>query len=393
LFHHTRRFNRHTEIILTFSAKLIGSSASTKAILAALLVSGLSACNDGSSGTPAVNNKGLWIANGTNVLEYVPSQLAGGTSAAVPHLVNSSGVFGAPQGVTFDAHGNLWVMDPAGMVNGVATPALFEFSAAQLAALATNQKPDPIATITSTALSFPQQSVFDSQGNQWVTDHNNNTVLVFTAAQLAQSGTTSTVPAAVISSADFNGPLGVAFDGNGNLWVANNGGVPGANGAMSAVGTTIVEFLAAHLPAPPATGMLTPFLTPDVVLSDDGHGSIQGPWELAFDFTGNLWSSNANTPFTLVEISKASLVAGAPVPAVTLSPTMVNGYATLNAPNGLCFDNVGDLAATNSAGAFGIAFFTTTQLTTGATAPNTFIVGAATTLNAPAGCNFGTLVN
>ncbi len=374
-------------------------------MLAALLVSGLSACGNGNSGTtvkapaattaPAVNSKGLWIANGTNVLEYVPSQLAGGTSAAPPHLVNSSPVFGSPQGVTFDAHGNLWVMDPKGMVNGFATPALFEFSAAQLAALKTNPKPEPIATITSTALKFPQQSVFDSQGNQWVTDHNNDTVLVFTAAELAHSGTNSTMPAVIISSAEFNGPLGIAFDVKGNLWVANNGGVPGAKGAMSPVGTTIVEFLAAHLSMPPATGMLTPYLTPDVVLSDDGHHSIQGPWALAFDSTGNLWSSNANTPFTLVEFSKTSLaMTGAPMPAVTLSPTMVNGYATLNSPNGICFDNVGDLAATDSAGAFGIAFFTKTQLTTtGATAPHTFIVGAATTLNAPAGCNFGTLVN
>jgi hypothetical protein len=73
---------------------------------------------------------------------------------------------------------------------------------------------------------------------------------------------------------------------------------------------------------------------------------------------------------------------------------MVGGNATLNAPNGICFDNVGDLAAMNSAGAFGIAFFGSNQLTSsGATAPNTFIVGATTTLNAPAGCNFGTLVN
>ena len=35
-----------------------------------------------------------------------------------------------------------------------------------------------------------------------------------------------------------------------------------------------------------------------------------------------------------------------------------------------------------------------TQLTSsGATVPCSFIVGATTTLNAPAGCNFGTLVN
>src|SRR5260370_31572662 len=116
-----RRFDRHTETTLIYSAKHCGPSGRTAAILAALLVSGLAACGDGNSGAavkvPAVNDKGLWIANGTNVLEYVPSQLAGGTSAAVPHLVNNSGVFGAPQGVTFDAHGNLWVMDPAGMVH------------------------------------------------------------------------------------------------------------------------------------------------------------------------------------------------------------------------------------------------------------------------------------
>jgi hypothetical protein len=84
---------------------------------------------------------------------------------------------------------------------------------------------------------------------------------------------------------------------------------------------------------------------------------------------------------------------GMPVPAVTLSPATIDGNATLNAPNGICFDNIGDLAAMNSAGAFGIAFFAKDQLITGAPTPNTFIVGAATTLNAPAGCNFGPLVN
>jgi hypothetical protein len=97
-----------------YSTEDFGPSRRATAMLAALLVSGLSACGDGNSGAtvkgPAVNHKGLWIANGTNVLEYVPSELAGGTSAALPHLVNSSGVFGAPQGVTFDAYGNLWVM-------------------------------------------------------------------------------------------------------------------------------------------------------------------------------------------------------------------------------------------------------------------------------------------
>jgi sugar lactone lactonase YvrE len=354
------------------------------------VVAVLGACHN--TNTP-IGNKGLWIANGTNVLEYIPKQLGTGTSAAVPHLAINSGSFGAPQGVTFDAKGNLWVMDPAGMVNGAATPALFEFSAAQLAALATDNAPDPVATITSTSLAVPQQSVFDAQGNQWVADHDGNAILVFTAAQLAMTGTNNLNPAVVITSTTFNGPLGIAFDSAGDLWVANNGSVT-ADGTTSAAGTTIVEFTAATLPAPPATGMLTPMLTPEVTLTDDGKNSIQSPWELAFDASGNLWSSNAGGTFSLVEFAKASLaMTGAPMPAVTINSMMVMGNATLSATNGLCIDNAGNVAATSSAAPFGTAYYTKGQLMTGAPTPNTFFVGTATTLNAVAGCNFGPNVN
>jgi sugar lactone lactonase YvrE len=339
--------------------------------------------------------KGLWIANGTNVLEYIPSQFTSGVVAAVPHITNGSGSFGAPQGVTFDSSGNLWVMDPQAMVNGAMTPSLLEFSKAQVAALATTSAPDPVAIITSTSRAFPQQSVFDSKGNQWVTDHNNNTVLVFTASQLSATGTNATVPAVVLSSAAFNGPLGIVFDSSGNLWVANNGGVPVAGsttGAMSVTGTSIVEFAAAHLPIP-GSGMLTPDLTPDITLTDDGNNSIQGPWELAFDTSGDLWSSNSGGTFSLVEFAKTALAAsGAPTPAVTIASTTDMGNATLSGTNGLCFDNLGDIAATSAATPFSVPFYKA-PLMSGALTPSTFIIGDATTLSAPAGCNFGTLVD
>jgi hypothetical protein len=360
--------------------------------LAILMCTTLVACKHNNT---VMDNKGLWIANGTDVLEYIPSQLTSGTAATVPHLMLKSAAFGSPQGVTFDSAGNLWVMDPAGVVNGNTTPALFKFSAAQLAALATNNAPDPVATITTTGLAAPQQSVFDAAGNQWVADHDGNAVLVFTAAQLAMMGDNPTVPAVTITSAAFNGPLGIAFDSAGNLWIANNGGVPGANGAAdSPTGTTIVEFTAAHLPMVPAAGMVEPALAPDITLSDNGQGSIQAPWALVFDSAGNLWSSNADAPNTLVEFAKMSLMAtGAPMPAVTISPAMVGGNPTLNAPNGLCFDNNGDLAATNSGGAFGIPIYAKGQLMTGSPTPGTLIIGTATTLQDTAGCNFGPVVN
>lgn len=363
-------------------------------VRAALLVLGaaavLAACKHHMT---TADTKGLWIANGNNVVEFVPSQIIGGVQNVAPHRTISSGALGTPQGVTFDSMGNLWVMDPGAMVNGQATPALLKFSSAQLTALGMTNGPEPAAIITSTSLAFPQQSVFDAQGNQWVSDHNNNTILVFTAAQLAMTGTNNLMPTVVITSAAFNGPLGIVFDSAGNLWVANNGEVPGNNNTMSPLGTSIVEFAKANLPTVPTTGMLTPDLTPSITLTDNGQGSIQGPWELAFDAMGNLWSSNAGTPFTLVAFAKASLAAtGTPAPMTTISPTMDMGVSTLNNTNGLCFDNAGDIAATNAVDA-GSAPFYTTPLKSGAITPQTFFSGTKTTLTAPAGCNFGPLVN
>ena len=354
----------------------------------------LAACKKDMNNTTIT--KGLWVANGTTVLEYIPSQLTTGVVNAAPHVMITGGAVGTPQGVTFDSSGNLWVMDPGATVDGAAnTPALLKFSSTQLAALATTDSPAPVAIITSTSFAFPQQSVFDSKGNQWVTDHNNNTILVFTAAQLMATGTNATVPAVVISSAAFNGPLGIAFDSAGNLWIANNGGVPVAGsttGAMSVTGTSIVEFTAASLPVP-GSGMVTPDLTPNITLTDDGNNSIQGPWELALDATGNLWSSNSGGTFSLVEFAKASLAAtGSPTPAVTIASTTDMGNATLSGTNGLCFDNLGGIAATSAATPFSIPFYKA-PLMSGALTPTTFIIGGATTLNAPAGCNFGTLVN
>ena len=370
---------------MSFSGNTWSRHNRTGAVLLALGAGVLLAACKHSNNTTVT--KGLWVANGTNVLEFIPAQFTGGVVDVAPHITltgSGTATTGAPQGVTFDSAGNLWVIDPGATVNGAAnTPALIKFTAAQLAALGTTPNPEPMEIVTSTDLAFPQQSVFDSAGNQWVSDHTNNTVLVFSAAQLAASGTNATTPSVVITSTTFNGPLGIAFDSAGNLWVANNGG--------DNPGTTIVEFAKASLPTP-GTGTVNQAMTPTITLSDDGNGSVQAPWQLQFDSSGNLWSSNAATPFTLVEFAKASLMAtAAPTPMTTISPVTDGGAPSLDNTNGLCFDNLGDIAATNAADAFGIPFYKA-PLKTGAITPSTFFLGATTTLNAPAGCNFGPLV-
>lgn len=147
----------------------------------------LAACNFPKDDSATVGSKGLWVANGTSVVEYNPAQLGGGTSATAPHVSISSEVIGTPSGVAFDPMGNLWVADPAAMVNGAATPALYEFSAAQLAALATDNSPEPVAVITSTFMQAPRQIVIDTLGNAWIADPTANAVLTYTQAQLTKT--------------------------------------------------------------------------------------------------------------------------------------------------------------------------------------------------------------
>jgi hypothetical protein len=376
-FRHALHFaNRKPETLLKGALALIAPLALTLAIGCG----GTSTVKTTTTTPTPVLDKALWVANGANVVEFIPAQLAAGVSDPAPHLAINSAAFGAPQGVTFDATGNLWVID-GGTVAGGGTvqPALLEFTAAQLANLGKVNNPSPAIVIHSTNFTFPQQAVFDATGNLWVSDNGSNAVFVFTPTLLASPSPNARPFIALASNPAFNGPLGIAFDATGNLYVANNGS------------TTIYRFNAANLP----TTASSVTLAPDVTLTDDGAGSIQAPWALAFDSNGDLWSSNANPPNTLVEFTPTQLAAGGtPTPSITLSSVAVQTNQTLVAPNGIAFDNLGDLAAASSAAPFGIADFAKSQLapTTSGPAPSTFLVGATTTLNAPASVTFGPVV-
>jgi sugar lactone lactonase YvrE len=112
----------------------------------------------------------------------------------------------------------------------------------------------------------------------------------------------------------IDGPLMIAFDGTGNLWVAN-GNFSGVN--------TVVDFTPSQLAA---SG--TP--APTVVLSANS-GSLGNPAGLAFDASGDLWV--ANVAGSLVEFTPSQLVtSGDPAPSATVTGTSLSG------PFGLAFD-------------------------------------------------------
>lgn len=369
-----------------------------------VVLTGCGSSNSGRTTTPPIGGPGVsgpavWVANGTNVLEFNPtvnSQLT--PPAYTPTLTLNSSAFSTPQGVAFDSSGNLWVVDGGNLntqTGNLSRPALYQFPAASLAAQPSPATVAPSVTITSSSFVFPQQAVFDSQGNLWVADGGADAIFKFTPSQLTASNSAMT-PALTIRSnpafdsgylGSYTATLGIAFDAAGDMWVANNG-----NSQLSA-------FHAADF----ATASGSVMLPPDVVLSDDGKQSLAWPWGLSFDSAGNLWVSNAGyfglldaliAPVnTVVEFPKASLMAtGSPTPAMILTSTTVDGNTSLDFPEGIAFSSNGNLAVVGSASPSGVSLFSSSQLSSGAVAPGTFIASASA-FNKPASVTFGPLIS
>jgi sugar lactone lactonase YvrE len=261
----------------------------------------------------------LWLPQSGNQIGGYTAPMLNGATLPQPGLLNSVNG-GSAEAVAFDADGNLWVAASAAQT-------LEKYTLAQLGMTG---KVTPAVTISTNtanfgALSNPGGLAFDRDGNLWVTNLSNNTLVKFTPAQLAASGTP--LPTATISSsAQFNGsldqPNGLAFDQDGNLWVTNRNGP---------------QPLVKYTPTQQAAGGA---LTPAVVIGAS-NSSLNFPMGLAFDQDGNLWVANnlANTVVMFLPVRVAS--SGSPTPDLTLSANALKG------PAGLAFDASGNLWVAN----------------------------------------------
>jgi hypothetical protein len=350
-------------------------------VLTALLAMVSAGCGSGSNGSPTQPVTGLWVANLNNVLEFLSRKIShnGNSSPALVGNLPAPG-FGAPQGVTLDSNSNLWVLDGGTVASGgTIPPTVDEFTRAQLPTLKSSGN-TPNTVIGSSFFGFPQQLVFDSGGNLWVSDAENNEVFEFTTDQL--KGGADVTPALVLTSNPaFNGSLGIAFDSSGDLWIANNN-LSGTNG-------TVFKFSASQLAG--LSGMQT--LVPSAILQSDGT-SISQPWALVFDSNGNLWLSNQDdTINTVVQFSKAQLAAltpapTTPTPAITISATGSGDTMSIDSPTGLAISSQNELAVANVNNSLSI--FTSKQLAgNGSPVPDSFVAGSNTTINTPEGLTFG----
>src|SRR5947208_1737195 len=161
--------------------------------------------------------EGLWTASASPsaILRLDPTQLSGtGERAPVPAVVLSG--LGHPTALAFDGDGSLWVSDNVAQT-------IAKYRGADLTA---SGSPAPAVVLTETENAFPLPLglAFDADGNLWVANLQARNVVAFSPAQLAVTG--APTPQVVLSSTDGSLalPVGLAFDAEGSLWVVGGAG-------------------------------------------------------------------------------------------------------------------------------------------------------------------------
>ena len=233
----------------------------------------------------------MWVASqGDSVLlAFSPASLAAkGTRVPATVLSATNRSLSAPVGLAFDRRHRLWT---ANFGNGT----LVRFDSAQLAS---SGAPAPSAIIGG--LHRPSALAFDAAGTLWVADMCIGIIAAYGADQLERSGTP--IPRVVIRRTKHSLaiPTGLAFDAEGNLWVANLG-----NG-------TVVRYDRTQLAS---TGAPAPRVT--LAMQQPG-APIDAPAGLALDGDGSLWVAELSG--LVSKFTREQLVAsGAPVPAVQVA--------------------------------------------------------------------------
>jgi sugar lactone lactonase YvrE len=209
----------------------------------------------------AIDGKGdLWVSdyNNSRIVEYVPP-FTNGMAATLAIGQTTTGALSStpcnkgagngsaptssslcdPEGLTFDASGNLWVADSSNMRVLEFTP---PFSTGMAASLEIGQPAGATAFTTATILYPPSASslygpsapLFDSDGNLWVADSANGRVLMYAPPFSNGMNATQelgdppgsaafTTRNAYLNQSGMQEPWGLCLDTEGSIYVVDNG--------------------------------------------------------------------------------------------------------------------------------------------------------------------------
>lgn len=258
----------------------------------------------------------------------------------------------SPFAVAVDSAGRLWVAD-----NNNSRVLRFDAAAGKPNGAAANAvlgQPDFLTNTpgtTESVLDGPVGVAVDSAGRLWVADSNNNRVLRFDAAATLADGAAA---AGVLGQVDFisntaattgigmDTPFGVAVDGTGRLWVAEIGN------------SRVLRFDAAAALADGAAA--TGVLGQVDFTSNTGETTQTGmsnPYGVTVDGTGRLWVADYVNSRVLRFENAAAKANGAPADGVLGQPSFESAdpdisQRRLNSPSAVAVDGTGRLWVADS---------------------------------------------
>ncbi len=171
----------------------------------------------------------LWAAHLSGVAMFTPAQLST-TGSPNTLLLDDATYFGTPAGLAFDQAGSLWISQnsrdfltkftAANLATLVSVPVL---SPNKVIAANLDAAPGLAAGLPS--LKGPEGIAFDATGNLWVGNNVGYSLVKFTGFQLGQAANTP-APSVFIgysgtSSRSVQQMGGVAIDADGTVWVNN----------------------------------------------------------------------------------------------------------------------------------------------------------------------------
>lgn len=243
----------------------------------------------------------------------------------------TNALFGDPAAIVTDTGGNFFVADSQNdAIRKVTTNGVVTTFAGQLGVSGTAD-----GTGTGALFNAPSGLAFDGTGNLFVADTGNNTIRKITPAgavsTFAGIAGSSGFADGVAGSAQFSAPLGIAVATNGTVFVADSGN---------------------HCIRRISGGMVSTFAgSPQIWGSTDASGTnaqFNGPIGLVFDGRGNLFVSDANND-TIRKITTNGVVttfAGAA--GLDGAADGVATAARFRSPAELVFDQTGNLFVADS---------------------------------------------
>jgi len=234
--------------------------------------------------SPSTNTYSVGFA----ITTLTPSN-SGGTVPATTYgtvstFAASSTNINNPRGLTTDASGNVYEADFSGnaiyKINSAGTATLIAGSSAGTAGETDN------TTGTSAKFNGPTGIVYDGSGFLYVTDNSGSTIRrISTTSPYAvltiagASGSATEADNTTGTSARFNGPYGIDYDGAGSLYVTDNGG-----STLRKISTTspyAVSTIAGKANTPAETNNTT-----------GTSARFNGPAGIVYDGSGNLYISD-----------------------------------------------------------------------------------------------------